>query len=272
MQRLSFDRHRFPPEVIRYAVWLYARFTLSYRDMAELLAERGLDISYETVRQWCLKFGPSVARNLRRKRPTPSDHWHMDEMVIAIRGHMAEFGIAAPQGARRVGELIERVQHEECIGVPQVARRAVLALAIHLERLEQEINALERELSSWQRSSAASQRLATIPGIGVITATALAASVPDSGAFKSGRQFAAFLGSVPRQNSTGGKSRLGRISKMGTATCTNYLLSERHLSCVARGMASAAPRRGCMTCSNVNRHVPLPLLSPTRPHELHGLC
>ncbi|MCH8861021.1 MAG: IS6 family transposase [Proteobacteria bacterium] len=86
MQNISFTRHRFPPEVIRHAVWLYARFTLSYRDVEDLLAERGLDISCETARRWFLKFGGSIACNLRRTRPTPSDYWHLDEMVIVIRG------------------------------------------------------------------------------------------------------------------------------------------------------------------------------------------
>jgi putative transposase len=86
MQPISYARHRFPPEVIRQAVWLYLRFTLSYRDVEELLAERGVDVSYETVRRWVLKFGPVFARNLRRLRPRPSDQWHLDEMVVSIRG------------------------------------------------------------------------------------------------------------------------------------------------------------------------------------------
>ena len=86
MQNISFKRHRFPPEVVRHAVWLYARFTLSFRDVEDLLAERGLDISYETARRWFLKFGGSIARNLRRARPTPSDYWHLDEVVVVIRG------------------------------------------------------------------------------------------------------------------------------------------------------------------------------------------
>ena len=86
MHNISFKRHRFPSEVIRHAVWLYAQFSLSYRDVEDLLAERGLDISYETVRRWFLKFGGPIARNLRRMRPTPSDYWHLDEMVIVIRG------------------------------------------------------------------------------------------------------------------------------------------------------------------------------------------
>ena len=83
---LSFKRHRFPPTIIRQAVWLYARFTLSYRDVEEMLAERGVDVSYETVRAWFLKFGPDIAANLRCRRPRPSDHWHLDEMVVRING------------------------------------------------------------------------------------------------------------------------------------------------------------------------------------------
>ena len=82
MHQLSFKRHRFSPEITRQSVWLYARFTLSFRDVEEMLAERGLDVSYGTVRRWFLKFGPVIAANLRRSRPGPSDHWHLDEMVI----------------------------------------------------------------------------------------------------------------------------------------------------------------------------------------------
>ena len=89
MAPISYRRHRFPPVVIQHAVWLYLRFTLSYRDVEELLAERGLDISYESVRSWVLKFGPAIARGLRRCRPRPSDRWHLDEMVVRIAGqHM----------------------------------------------------------------------------------------------------------------------------------------------------------------------------------------
>ena len=86
MAKISYRRHRFPPVIIQHAVWLYLRFTLSYRDVEELLAERGLDISYETVRCWVLKFGPIIARRLRRHRPRPSTRWHLDEMVIRIAG------------------------------------------------------------------------------------------------------------------------------------------------------------------------------------------
>ena len=86
MAQLCYRRHRSPPEIIQHAIWLYLRFTLSYRDVEELLAERGLDISYETVRRWVLKFGPAIARRLRQRRPRPSNRWHLDEMVVRIAG------------------------------------------------------------------------------------------------------------------------------------------------------------------------------------------
>jgi putative transposase len=90
MDQLSYRRHRFPPPIIQRAIWLYLRFTLTYRDVEELLAERGLDVSYETVRRRVLKFGPAVARRLRQRRPRPSDRWHLDDMVVRIAGNSRE--------------------------------------------------------------------------------------------------------------------------------------------------------------------------------------
>jgi len=86
MRQISYKRHRFPPEVIRQAVWLYFRFTLSLRDVEDLLAERGIDVSYETVRCWVDKFGRAIAANIRRSRPRPGSVWHLDEMVVRING------------------------------------------------------------------------------------------------------------------------------------------------------------------------------------------
>ena len=83
MQTISFKRHRFSPEIIRHAVWLYARFTLSYRDVEDLLAERGLDISYQTVRRWFLRFGTQIAHNIRRTRSTPLAKVHNDIKRLA---------------------------------------------------------------------------------------------------------------------------------------------------------------------------------------------
>ena len=86
MATISYARHRFPAVVIQHAVWLYFRFTMSYRDVEDLLAERGLDVSYETVRRWVLKFGPLFARELRRRRQRPTSQWHLDEMAVVIGG------------------------------------------------------------------------------------------------------------------------------------------------------------------------------------------
>src|ERR687884_537640 len=97
MQSISYARHQFPSVVIRKAVWLYLRFTLSYRDVEELLAERGLDVSYESIRRWVRKFGPAIARN-RRRRPRPSPRWHLDEMAVRIAGARMSLWRAVDEG------------------------------------------------------------------------------------------------------------------------------------------------------------------------------
>ena len=84
MQPISYKRHRFPPDTIRLAVWFYYRFTTSLRDVEEMLAERGIDVTYETVRCWAKKFGPAIAANIRRKRGRADSVWHLDEMVVRI--------------------------------------------------------------------------------------------------------------------------------------------------------------------------------------------
>src|SRR3984893_9936836 len=108
MDQLSYRRHRFPPPVIQHAIWLYLRFTLSYRDVEELLAERGLDLSYETVRRWVSKFGPLIARELRRRRPRPSDRWHLDEMVVRIAGRRMHLWRAVDHEGEVLDMLVQR--------------------------------------------------------------------------------------------------------------------------------------------------------------------
>jgi transposase-like protein len=108
MKPLSFKRHRFPPDIIRHAIWLCARFTLSFRDVEELLAERGVDASYETVRRWVLKFGVAIAANIGRTRPQPSDHWHFDEMVISIRGNRYWLWRAVDNEGEVLDNLVQR--------------------------------------------------------------------------------------------------------------------------------------------------------------------
>src|SRR6266403_538675 len=108
MIHLSYRRHSFPPAIIQHAIWLYLRFTLSYRDVEELLAERGLEASYETVRRWGLKFGPGFARRLRRSRPRPSDRWHLDEMVVRISGKRMYLWRAVDHEGEVLDMLVQR--------------------------------------------------------------------------------------------------------------------------------------------------------------------
>src|SRR5271163_2009577 len=116
MSDISYRGHRFPPILIQDAVWLYLRFTLSYRDVEELLAERGLDVSYETVRSWVLKFGPIIARRLRRSRPRPSNRWHLDEMVVRIAGkHMYLWRAVDHEG--EVLEILVQRRRDKCAAV-----------------------------------------------------------------------------------------------------------------------------------------------------------
>lgn len=118
-----------------------------------------------------------------------------------------------------------RLCDDDALGLPEVARSALLALAGQLDNLAAEVRNIEPQLKlmAWHRQNAASQRLETITSL--ITVTALAASVPDPAAFKSGRQIAAYLGLVPKQNSSGGKDRLGHISKMGNGYMRRLLVA-----------------------------------------------
>lgn len=81
---ISYKRHRFPPQIIAHAVWLYARFNLSLREVEEMLLQHGIDASYETVRRWVIKFGPQIARKLRQRQDRPGNVWHLDEVVVRI--------------------------------------------------------------------------------------------------------------------------------------------------------------------------------------------
>src|SRR6201987_111674 len=105
---ISFARHQFPPAIIRHAVWLYMRFTLSYRDIEDLLAERGLDISYETVRRWVLKFGSLFTRELRRRRPQPTLRWHLDETAVMIAGRQFWLWRAVDEEGEVLDLLVQR--------------------------------------------------------------------------------------------------------------------------------------------------------------------
>ena len=146
-------------------------------------------------------------------------------LVNALRGHLAEFGVIAPQGLRNVGKLIAIVRDEGDARLPDLARQVLQVLANQIEQIETAVTALERQLLAWHKTDPVSQRLASIPGIGPIIATAIATTVADPKVFRSGREFAAWLGLVPRQNSTGGKTRLGGITKRGNRYLRRLLIN-----------------------------------------------
>ena len=133
--------------------------------------------------------------------------------VNALRGHLAEFGLVVAKGISRVGELLELAERDGAL--PQEARGMAKLLACHLEGLDRSIDAAEKRIAAANRRSPTGQLLDRVPGVGPLIASVIAASVPDPGAFKSGRDFAAWLGLTPKQNSSGGKAKLGAITKQG---------------------------------------------------------
>jgi transposase len=145
-------------------------------------------------------------------------------LVNALRGHMAELGLIAPQGISRVADLVAVLLGENEEAMPVLARQALRGLAAELETLGERIEAVEVAILAWHKGNEASRRLATIPGIGPITASAIVASITDPTQFRSGRHLAAWIGLVPRQNSSGGKERQGGISKQGDRTLRRLLV------------------------------------------------
>ncbi|MBB4005547.1 IS110 family transposase [Aurantimonas endophytica] len=146
-------------------------------------------------------------------------------LATALRAHLAEFGIIAPQGIHRVEKLAAQLHDPS---VPPLARDALNLLVEQLASTWKQIDAIEMQLVAIHRTQAVSRRLASIPGVGPITAMAIASTVPDPAMFRSGREFAAWLGLTPKSHSSGGKDRLGRISKRGD----RYI---RHLLYVGAG-------------------------------------
>jgi transposase len=136
-------------------------------------------------------------------------------LINAMRAHLAEFGIVAGVGRNGVETLLELISKGEDERLPSAARECLMALAAQLELVKRQILEADRRVLAWHRSSKTSKRLEAIPGVGPLIATALVASVPDPTVFRSGRDLSAWIGLVPKQNSTGGKERLGSISKAG---------------------------------------------------------
>jgi transposase len=140
---------------------------------------------------------------------------HQTAVINAIRAHLAEFGIVAPVGRNGVEELLNIIVNPNDKRVPEIARACLLAFGAQLRRLREQILEFDRMIRVWHRSSEMSMRLDDCPGVGPALATALVATVADPKAFRSGRNFSAWIGLVPRQHSSGGKDRLGSISKQG---------------------------------------------------------
>jgi transposase len=137
------------------------------------------------------------------------------QLINALRAHMAELGIVAAQGREGVKELLKIIASEQDARLPVDAHASLVVLAAGLQALQTMIGSIERRIIAQHRSDEASKRLRSIPGIGIVGATAIAATVTDPKVFRSGRDFAAWIGIVPRQESTGGKQKLGAISKRG---------------------------------------------------------
>ena len=162
-------------------------------------------------------------------------------LVNALRGHLAEFGLIEAQGLHKVVRLIAIVMDEKDNRVPEPARQVLKVIVNQIEDTQTRIAELEAQVLAWHKSNPNSQRLATIPGIGPIIATAIAATVADPSIFRSGREFAAWLGLVPRQNSTGGKARLGGISKRGDRYLRRLLVNSAHTVLLCSKAAKTDP-------------------------------
>ena len=133
MKPISYKRHRFPPDVIRHAVWLYFRFTLSLRDVEALLAERGIEVSYETIRCWTQKFGVWFAWNLRRSRPKPTGRWHLDEMVVTIGGQQMFLWRAVDDEGEVLDMLVQRRRNKRAAA--RLLRKLLKNQGIHPEAI-----------------------------------------------------------------------------------------------------------------------------------------
>ena len=133
MTKISYSGYRFPPEIIHQAIWLYLRFTLSFRDIEDLLAERGIAVSYETVRRWMNHFGPIIATELRRRRPRPHSVWHLDEVYLKIDGRMVYLWRAVDAEGEVLDVLVQTKRNKHA--ALKLMRKLLRKYAVVPERL-----------------------------------------------------------------------------------------------------------------------------------------
>ncbi|WP_426042649.1 IS6 family transposase [Brevundimonas sp. TWP2-3-4b1] len=149
MKPISFKRHRFPADVIRHAVWLYFRFSFSFRDVEELMAARGVDVSYETIRCWTIKFGPLIARRLKKRRGAPSPRWRLDEMVCWIggkrmylwravddEGEVLDLVVQRRRDTEAALRLLRRLLHNQPVEPETITTDGLLSYGAALDRLD----------------------------------------------------------------------------------------------------------------------------------------
>jgi transposase len=166
-------------------------------------------------------------------------------MANALRSHMAEFGIIVRQGLKAIRELADMIEDPR-LSLPPAARNALQLLVLQLEEVDERIRAVETQLVAWHRADDTSRRLASIPGVGPVTASAIAATVGDAAQFKSGREFAAWLGLTPRQKASGNKNVLSGITKRGDKYIRRLLISGA-MSIIRYSRTKPTPERAWVT-------------------------
>lgn len=197
-----------------------------------------------------------------------------------IRGLLAEYGIVIPQGIGHLGKRLPEILEDGENGLPGIFRQLIARLGEHFKELDRQVQELEVKIQAWHRDSAASRRLAQIPGIGPITASALVASIGDARNFKDGRQLAAWLGLVPKQNSSGGKQTLLGISKRGDVYLRTLLIhgaravirvAERKVAHAGSWLAGLTERRNknvaTVALANKNSRIAWALLAHDRDYK-----
>ena len=194
------------------------------------------------------------------------------QLINALRAHLAELGIAAAQGREGVKELLAIVAQNGDLRLPVDAHASLIVLSAQLQAVQTMIGSIEKRIVGQHRSNEESKRLETIPGIGVIGATAIAASVPDPKVFRSGRDFAAWIGIVPREDSTGGKQKLGPISKRGDQYLRRILVVEELVPFCGVRASSRRSIPGSHSFSPGDRSRSLRLHLPTRWRGSPGRC